>query len=178
MYVQDGMTRSVATVGPTHTLRQAASKMAVHNAGAAVVVDPDAAGPEILTEHDILVALARGQDPDQEQVVDHLSSEIVYAAPSWSLELAAVVMVDRGRRHLIVYDGGELVGVVSMRDVVRCWAQDGATCALPRLPAEDESDVPFAASKPGTQTSPRSNAEVDAAKVGEGEEVLGSVLGF
>jgi signal-transduction protein with cAMP-binding, CBS, and nucleotidyltransferase domain len=172
------MTRSVATVGPAHTLRQAAATMAIHSAGAAVVLDPDAAGPEIVTEHDILVSLARGQGPDQERAVDHFSSDIVYASPSRSLELAAVVMVDRGRRHLVVCEGGDLVGVLSMRDVVRCWTQEGANCALPRLPAEVASTGPFARSKPGTQTSSPSSAEIDAAKVDEGHEVLNSVLGF
>jgi CBS domain-containing protein len=178
MFVREGMTRTLATVGPAHTLRQAASKMAIHNAGAAVVLDPDAAGPGIVTERDLLVSLARGQDPDKELVGDHLGSSIIYASPSWSLELAAVVMSDRGWRHLVVCDGGDLVGVLSMRDVVRCWAQDGATCTLPRLPAEDGSDAPSATSKPGSQTSPPSNEEIDAAKVGEGQEVLDSVLGF
>ena len=51
---------------------------------------------------------------------------MVYAAPDWSLEEAAVTMV-RGRfRHLIVTDGGEIVGILSVRDIVRCWTDDGA----------------------------------------------------
>jgi CBS domain-containing protein len=40
-------------------------------------------------------------------------------------------MVQRGFRHLVVVDGGELVGVLSMRDVVRVWTDDGASCPLP-----------------------------------------------
>jgi signal-transduction protein with cAMP-binding, CBS, and nucleotidyltransferase domain len=172
------MTRSVATVGPAHTLRQAAAKMAIHSAGAAVVLDPDAAGPEIVTEHDILVSLARGQGPDQERDCRPPQFRHRVRLSLVSLELAAVVMVDRGRRHLVVCEGGDLVGVLSMRDVVRCWNQEGANCALPRLPAEVASTGPFARSKPGTQTSSPSSAEIDAAKVDEGHEVLNSVLGF
>jgi hypothetical protein len=105
----------------------------------------------------------------------------VYASPSWSLELAAVVVVvvvDRGRRHPVVREGSDLVGVPSMRDVVRCWTQEGANGALPRLPAEVASTGPFARSKPGTQTSSPSSAEIDAAKIDERHEVLNSVLGI
>jgi predicted transcriptional regulator len=60
-----------------------------------------------------------------------MSTDIVYAAPDWSLEEAAVTMVRHGFRHLVVVDGGELAGVLSMRDVVRCWTDDGSSCELP-----------------------------------------------
>ena len=61
---------------------------------------------------------------------------MTFAAPDWSLERAAEAMVRGGFRHLVVVDGGELVGVLSMRDIVRCWVQDGATSELPRDVAE------------------------------------------
>jgi len=55
----------------------------------------------------------------------------VFAAPDWSLEEAAVAMV-RGRfRHLVVTDGGEIAGILSVRDIVRCWTDDGAICDVP-----------------------------------------------
>ena len=63
---------------------------------------------------------------------DHLSPGITFASPEWSLERAAEAMVRGGFRHLVVVDGGEMVGVLSMRDIVRCWVQDGATSSLPR----------------------------------------------
>jgi CBS domain-containing protein len=65
-------------------------------------------------------------------VRDHLSPEITFASPDWSLERAAEAMVHGGFRHLVVVDGGQMVGVLSMRDIVRCWVQDGATSELPR----------------------------------------------
>ena len=40
-------------------------------------------------------------------------------------------MVNGGFRHLVVVDGGELAGVLSMRDIVRCWSSDGATSDMP-----------------------------------------------
>jgi CBS domain-containing protein len=131
MQVRDGMSGMVVTVGPGHTLREAAKQMSSRRVGAAVVLDPDAAGPGILTERDVLDAIGRGQDPDSEVVAEHLTSDVVYAAPEWSLEEAAVAMVRGSFRHLIVYDQGEIVGVLSVRDVVRCWTDDGAICDVP-----------------------------------------------
>jgi CBS domain-containing protein len=135
MRVRDGMSKVVLSVGPGHTLRQAAVKMADRGVGAAVVVDPEGEGPGILTERDLLQSVAQGQDPDAERVAEHLTSELVFAAPDWSLEEAAVAMVRGGFRHLVVIDGGETVGVLSVRDVVRCWTDDGAICEVPEPPA-------------------------------------------
>ena len=127
MQVREGMSEIVLTVGPGHTLREAAADMVRRNTGAAVVVDPDAPGPGVVTERDILLSRGKGEDPDSELVANHLTSQLTYAAPGWSLEQAAAAMV-RGRfRHLIVVDGGDTVGVLSMRDIVRCWTTVGAT---------------------------------------------------
>ncbi len=127
MQVRDGMSSVVLTVGPDHTLRDAARQMARRGVGAAVVLDPEQPGPGIMTERDILLALADGQDPDQEKVGAHLSENLTFAAPDWSLERAAEAMVRGGFRHLVVVDSGETVGVLSMRDIVRCWTGEGAT---------------------------------------------------
>jgi len=134
MQVREGMSTRVLTVGPGHTLRQAAISMAERGVGAAVVIDPDGMGPGIVTERDILISLGRGEDPDSERVADHLTSELVFAGPEWSLEQAAVAMVRGGFRHLIVIEGGETVGILSVRDVVRCWTDDGASCEIPQSP--------------------------------------------
>jgi CBS domain-containing protein len=125
------MSTSVLTVGPTHTLRDAARLMTQKRVGAAIVVDPDAPGPAIITERDLLEAIGSGQDPDTEQVADHLTSSLVFASPDWSLEEAAAAMVRGSFRHLIVIDGGEIAGVLAMRDIVRCWTEDGATSEMP-----------------------------------------------
>jgi CBS domain-containing protein len=131
MQVRDGMSTVVLTVGPGHTLRDAARLMADRNVGAAVVLDPDLPGPGIITERDLLTSIGRGQDPDVERVSEHLTSDIVFAEPGWSLEAAAEAMVRGGFRHLIVTDGGEIAGILSVRDVVRCWTDDGASCEMP-----------------------------------------------
>jgi CBS domain-containing protein len=131
MQVRNGMSDVVLTVGPQHSLRDAASAMAERAVGAAVIMDPDEPGPGIVTERDILESIGRGEDPDRERVCDHLSSDLTFASPDWSLERAAEAMVRGSFRHLVVVDGGELIGILSMRDIVRCWVSDGATSELP-----------------------------------------------
>jgi len=131
MQVREGMSTVVLTIGPGHTLRQASAQMAGRGVGAAVVLDPDGMGPGIITERDVLISIAKGQDPDQERVADHLTSDIVFASPEWSLEEAAAAMVRGGFRHLVVTDGADVIGLLSMRDVVRCWTDDGAICEVP-----------------------------------------------
>src|SRR5438552_3503233 len=99
MQVREGMTDVVLTVGPGHTLRAAATLMHRRGVGAAVVVDPDAPGPGMITERDLLASIARGEDPDRELVSEHLSTNLTFASPGWSLEQAAAAMIRGGFRH-------------------------------------------------------------------------------
>jgi CBS domain-containing protein len=131
MQVRDGMSSVVLTVNPGHSLREASCLMADRRVGAAVVIDPEQPGPGIVTERDVLQSIAAGQDPDKERVGEHLSADLTFAAPDWSLERAAEAMVRGGFRHLVVVEGGEMAGILSMRDIVRCWVRDGATSELP-----------------------------------------------
>jgi len=131
MKVRAGMSELVLTVRPGHSLREAARQMTERKVGAAVVLDPEAPGPGIVTERDVLESVGAGQDPDRELVADHLTGSLVYATPDWSLEDAAAAMVRGGFRHLVVIEEGEIVGLLSMRDVVRCWTQEGATSDMP-----------------------------------------------
>lgn len=131
MQVHEGMSPAVLSVGPGHTLREAAKLMSEREVGAAVVNDPDGNGPAIITERDILLSLGTDQNPDTELVAGHLTSDVVYAAPEWSLEEAAAAMVRGSFRHLIVIEQGDIVGILSVRDVVRCWTDDGAICPVP-----------------------------------------------
>jgi CBS domain-containing protein len=130
MQVRDGMSEVVLTVGPTHTLREAATMMAEKEIGAALVSDEETPVARILTERDILLSLGAGEDPDAERVADHMSDSVIAASPDWSLERAAAEMSRRGIRHLVVYEGPELVGVLSMRDIVKVWTSDGATSGM------------------------------------------------
>ena len=131
MLVREGMSDIVLTVGPDHTLREVAAAMCRRRVGAAVVIDPDAPGPGVITERDVLVSVGAGEDPDEQRVADHLTSRLTFAAPDWSLEQAAAAMIRGGFRHLVVVQGGELLGILSMRDIVRVWTGDGASCEVP-----------------------------------------------
>ena len=130
MEVREGMSSVVLALGPGHTLRQAAEKMTEKGTGAALVFDDESPAPRIITERDILLALGEGKDPDSAKVADHMSESVISAGPDWSLERAAEEMVKLGIRHLVVVDHGELVGVLSMRDIVRCWTTAGATSSM------------------------------------------------
>jgi CBS domain-containing protein len=133
MKVKDGMSQVVLSVGPAHTLRQAARMMSAQRVGAAVVLDHERSGIGILTERDILNSLGASQDPDAEVVADHGTNDVVFASPDWTLDHAAQTMVAGGFRHLVVIDEGEVTGLLSMRDIVRCWS--GASAGTGRAAA-------------------------------------------
>jgi CBS domain-containing protein len=116
------MSQRVLMIGPAHTLREAAQMMASRRVGAAVVVDPERAGVGILTERDILNSVAAGESPDSEIAAQHCTQDLVFAAGNWTLEDAAVAMVRGGFRHLVVVEGQDVVGLLSMRDIVRVWS--------------------------------------------------------
>ena len=130
MFVREAMSTAVLTVGPEHTLREAARRMTTRGVGAAVIIDDQQAGPGIITERDILRSVGDDQAPDTELVRDHLTSSVILATPDWSLEQAASEMVRGGFRHVVVVDGPDIVGVLSMRDIVRSWTSDAASSEL------------------------------------------------
>lgn len=126
MQVRDAMTKPILVIGPEHTLRQAAVLMAARRVGSAVVLDPDGVGVGIMTERDVLNAIGRGLDPDTEHAAAHITWDVVYAGPEWTLEAAAAAMVRGGFRHLVVIDDGEVLGVISVRDILRVWSTSPA----------------------------------------------------
>jgi CBS domain-containing protein len=120
MRVADAMSKEVLLVGTHHTLREACALMVGRNVGAAVVMEEDMPGPGIVTERDVLRAVARGADPEATTVADLMTFEARTASVSWDVDAAAEEMLRRGFRHLVVVDDdGRLAGILSMRDVVR-----------------------------------------------------------
>ncbi len=122
MQVREAMSSQVLVVGPEHTLRQAARMMSERGIGSAVVIDPDSEGVGIMTERDVLNAIGAGLDCDVERTGAHLTWDVVYAGPEWTVEEAATAMARGGFRHLVVLDGREVAGVIPLRDVMRVWA--------------------------------------------------------
>jgi signal-transduction protein with cAMP-binding, CBS, and nucleotidyltransferase domain len=130
MQVKDGMSEVSLTVGPSHTLREAAAMMVEKGTGAALVSDAESPTPGIVTERDLLISIGGGEDPDVELVGEHMAERVIAAEPDWSLERAAAEMSRRGVRHLVVFAAGDAVGVLSMRDIVRVWTSEGATSGM------------------------------------------------
>jgi CBS domain-containing protein len=148
MNVRDGMSKLVLTIGPTHSLRDAARMMSARRVGAAVVIDPEHAGVGILTERDILDSVGAGENPDTELSAHHCTSDLVFAAPEWTLAEAAAAMVRGGFRHLVVIEGAEVAGLLSMRDIVRCWSA-ASVLAQPRLAGAPREPVSHGTAGPG-----------------------------
>jgi CBS domain-containing protein len=126
MKVRDAMTEHVLTITPGRSLREAARFMTDHNVGAVVIIDPEEPGPGIVTERDVVRSLGAGENPDNELVRDHLTSRATFADADWGLEEAADAMAKGGFRHLVVIDEGDLVGIISMRDLIQVWRPGGA----------------------------------------------------
>ena len=121
MRVRDAMTEQVLTITPARSLRDAARFMSEHNVGAAVIIDPEQPGPGIITERDLVRSLGAGEDPDREQVGDHLTAKAAFADSDWSLEEAADCMAEGGFRHLVVVSNSDVEGIISMRDIMHVW---------------------------------------------------------
>lgn len=107
----------VATIGPTRTLLEAAEAMASDGVGLLVVVD--ARGVlGVISERDLVSAVADGADLSEERVRDRLSDDLVSVDEGATIADAAATMASAAIRHLAVSRGGEVVGVVSIRDIV------------------------------------------------------------
>lgn len=109
----------VMTASPSQTLRDAAAAMAVGSVGAlAVIRDRRLIG--IITERDLVSALAETVDVDISVVEDWMTKDPDSLDPDMEVEAAADWMLAAGYRHLPVVDGPNLVGIVSIKDVL--WA--------------------------------------------------------
>jgi CBS domain-containing protein len=107
----------IALVRPTATLRGAAETLAADEIGLLVV--GDAGGMRgVLSERDLVRAVAAGADLDTERVRDHASTEVVTAPDDTSVEDAGRMMREADIRHLVITRGRHPVGVVSVRDLL------------------------------------------------------------
>jgi CBS domain-containing protein len=118
----------VATVRPTATLREAARLLAADRVGLLVVIDHRGVRG-VLSERDLVTAIADGEDVEVERVADYLVDDLVTVDEKVSVEDAARTMSEAELRHLTVAREGEVIGVVSIRDVVAALLEEAAAKA-------------------------------------------------
>jgi CBS domain-containing protein len=131
MEIRDLVVRDLVTVGPTHTLAQAAKLMNAKRVGSAIVLTEEA--PGILSERDMLRAVAEGVDPTTATVADYMTWNAIVATSEWDTMEAARTMLEHGFRHLVVIDGDHEIGILSIRDlmagVLGCTRPDRSSAA-------------------------------------------------
>jgi CBS domain-containing protein len=111
-------TTSVLTVRPDDSLKEVARRMSERNVGAAAVITDDGS-PGIITERDLMRAMAAGDDPESARVEDFMTANAITASASWSVGEAARTMIHGRFRHLLVLGpAGEIAGILSIRDLV------------------------------------------------------------
>lgn len=113
----------VVTAAPDECLAEAAQRMSENGIGSLVVMDGRTLAG-VLTERDVLAAVADGAAPEVTPVADYMSDDPVVAPPDLDLDQAAALMVDHGIRHLPVVREGAPVGMVSARDVLAAQARE------------------------------------------------------
>lgn len=121
MQVQDVMTQATVTESASDSLRSAAEHMWRQQTGSLLITEGGRLAG-IITERDVLRAVALGADPDRCTVDEAMTAEVFTVPPDMPLQEAAREMATRWIRHLPVVDNGRLLGVVSMRDVTGIFA--------------------------------------------------------
>jgi len=118
------MSRDLLTVAPDVPLQEVAKRMVSRDVGAALVTDGGRL-VGIVTERDILRAVAAGLH-EETLVRDFMTSDPETMEPDESTQHAAVLMIHGGFRHLPITDGEEVIGVLSIRDLMRVVLEDSA----------------------------------------------------
>lgn len=128
------MTTDLATVGPEYNVADVASVMDARGIGSVIVLEDDRV-LGILTERDILKVVGGGEDPKNVAAHEALTDDLITIRPDATVEEAAREMVNAKVRHLPVISDEGLIGMVSMRDLVRWSIQDmsEATTELPHI---------------------------------------------
>jgi CBS domain-containing protein len=115
--LRDVAIRHLLTVDPGASLRRAAKVMTDRGVGCAVVVEKEKVAG-IVTERDILLAVADDRIMDDAKVEDVMTRDVVSGAPGWEIVRAVKTMTEGGFRHLLVMEMDDPVGIVSLRDLM------------------------------------------------------------
>ena len=122
--VRNHMSRDLLSVEPGETITSVAQRMVERNLGAVLVIDEDRLAG-IMTERDLMRAVARGLHVEG-IVADYMTKNPETIEPDDTIEHAGVLMIHGGFRHLPVVDGDDIVGILSIRDLVRVAIEDTA----------------------------------------------------
>ncbi len=115
--LRDVALRHLLTVTPTNNLRHVARLMSDRGVGSAVVIEKEEVSG-IITERDILHAAGQAKDFEKTTVADMMTRDVVSGDPGWDIVRAIRTMNQGGFRHLLVMDGSDPVGIVSIRDLM------------------------------------------------------------
>jgi CBS domain-containing protein len=118
MKVQDIMTQAAVTDAPDDTLSEAAAKMRQQQTGSLLVMEGSSLAG-IVTERDVLRVVGEGKDPKNVSLRDAMTKDVVTIRPDSGIRDAAQIMFEKWFRHLpVTTDSGEVVGVISLRDLL------------------------------------------------------------
>lgn len=131
MRVDEVMSTNILVIGPRHSMLDAAVMMRRHRVGSAVVLDGALDGPGIVTEREVTRACAEQRDLGMTAVAEYMTFDALTGSPAWDLDTAAFEMLRCNFRHLVIFDEGRLVGVVSLRDIVQAHASRSVGTARP-----------------------------------------------
>ena len=118
------MSRGLLTVEPGIRLTEVADRMVARDVGAVLVLEGDRL-VGILTERDVLRAVAGGLDEDT-VVADWMTRDPETMEPDEPIRQAAVLMIHGGFRHLPIVEGDHVVGMLSIRDLMRVVLEDSS----------------------------------------------------
>lgn len=110
----------VFSAHPTQSLEQAAAVMAEHRIGALVVLNPAGQVVGILSERDLVRAMAQyGGEMFTRSVDDVMTKRVIFGSPQDDIDLVMLTMTQKRFRHLPILENGELLGMISIGDVVK-----------------------------------------------------------
>ena len=109
----------VVTIGPRDTIRESLRRLAEHNIGALVVVDEQGELVGIVSERDVVRALVRNEAILVEPIAAIMTRDVIIGTPQDDLVAVGNTMTEHHIRHLPVFEGSRLVGIISIGDVVK-----------------------------------------------------------